>query len=141
MRNLGQEFQLAPDATFDDLDRELKRRIAALAPNDNAVFLQEIQRLRLLAKQIQDRGGRVVFIRLPESGYVREMDERRYPRALFWDHFAAGIGAPTLNFADVAGLKEFNCPDGSHLDYRDRARFTRALLAALDMKASGTGGE
>jgi hypothetical protein len=74
--------------------------------------------------------ARLVYA-LPSSGLVREMDRRRFPRAQFWDRFVSLIGAPTLHFEDVPAMRQLVCPDGSHLDFRQRAYFTAALVDAL----------
>ncbi len=61
------------------------------------------------------------------------MHERQSPRRQFWDQFARKTRATTLHFADVPALAAFQCPDGSHLDYRDRGRFTQHLAIALGL--------
>jgi hypothetical protein len=66
------------------------------------------------------------------SDYVKAINDRRYPREQFWDLFAADIGAPALHFEDYDTLRDFTCPDGSHLDRRDRTRFTVSLAQALE---------
>ena len=43
------------------------------------------------------------------------------------------IGAPAVHFEDVPGMRDIECPDGSHLDYRQRAGFTAALAQALEL--------
>jgi len=36
-----------------------------------------------------------------------------------------------IHFKDVESLKDFTCPDMSHLDYHDACRFTKALVHEL----------
>jgi len=95
------------------------------------VYDRETERVAAMAAALQRRGARVFFVLLPRSGFVRELEERRYPRQAFWDRFAARVGAPTLRFEDIPGMRELVCPDGSHLDLTQRAAFTRALVEAL----------
>ena len=137
LRNLGDNFEYPFKTSKDNGERarELESRIAALMPKDNTVFLRVTREMRRMADAIRSRGGEVILVRFPVSGYIREADERRYPRAMFWDRFAKDVASPTLNFADVPGLREFTCPDGSHLDYRSRKAFTEALVSALGLKA------
>jgi hypothetical protein len=59
------------------------------------------------------------------------MEEKRYPRAQFWDRFAALPNVHAVNFEDVPALKSIAVPDGSHVDYRNRAALTRALVDAF----------
>lgn len=87
--------------------------------------------IRPFVEKIEKRGGRVVFIRLPSSGEHWEIDEQFYPRTEYWDRLAGLTGAHTLHFRDVKGMENFVCPEGSHLDRKDAADFTRALAGEL----------
>jgi hypothetical protein len=82
-------------------------------------------------ERIESRGGSVVFVMYPRSGLVRAADDVRYPRALFWDKIVPIAGGKGIFYADIPALAGFTCPDGSHLDVRDKAAFTRALADAL----------
>jgi len=126
---------LAPGWTWGDLDQLLRGRIEQLTPRTDAIeaYAAAVRTVAAQAQAIRARGGRVYFVALPASGLVRLMDERRMPRALFWDRLAREIGTPTLHFEDVPALREFSCPDGSHLDIRQRAAFTHALVDALGL--------
>jgi hypothetical protein len=86
-------------------------------------------------ERIRFRGGRVVFIAMPWSGMVREIEARRYPRALFWDRFLQEFGAAGAHATYEPALQEFACPDGSHLDVRDRARFTLERVKVMRDRA------
>lgn len=114
----------------------LQQRIAGVRPADDSLLRQQLPEVASMAAAVAARGGRVIFVQLPESGYVKEIDARRYPRGSFWDPFAADVGTQALDFEDVATLRGFSCPDGSHLDMRDRATFTHALLEALHLGAA-----
>lgn len=50
---------------------------------------------------------------------------------LFLPFFAAGAGVPGIHSDHEPALRGVDCPDGSHLDVRDRARFTDALAALM----------
>jgi hypothetical protein len=137
LRNLGQAVPMTADMTWDRLDRALAERIASLSPYRDSLadYDRAGRSLAAQAAALRARGGKAYFVVLPKSGHIKAMDDQRYPRALFWDRFAALSQAPALHFEDVAGLRELKCPDGSHLDYRDRARFTAALVEALGLDA------
>ena len=62
---------------------------------------------------------------------VRAIEERRYPHAKFWSRLLAASGVAGINVLHDQGFSEYHCPDGSHLDMRDRARFTHELAVAL----------
>ena len=133
LRNLGRNIPLSYKQSVETRRAELQRAVAALQPEDNSTFVDETRTLRSMVEAIANRGGRVYFIRMPQSGWAAESNARRFPRLRFWDQFAEGIGAPTLNSSDVESLSGFPCPDAFHLDYRDRTNFTAALISALSL--------
>lgn len=90
-----------------------------------------VARADRLARRIEARGGRVVFVRFPTSGEHWEADEWRFPKVEYWDVLARGTQAVSIHFKDVASLAGFECPDGSHLNYEDALEFTRGLSAEL----------
>jgi hypothetical protein len=83
------------------------------------------------AKVIQDRGGRVVFVRFPTSNERWELDERRRPKDLFWDYAAARSPVEMIHFMDIPGADQFECPDTSHLNYDDGEAFTVMIAEEL----------
>ncbi|MGH8245811.1 MAG: hypothetical protein ACREUU_05195, partial [Gammaproteobacteria bacterium] len=115
-RNLGGTVLPPRAATYTDLNRYLEERINRIRPVSSARIGRGIRHVRAAVNRIQARGGRVIFLVLPTSGYVKAINDRRYPREHFWDVFASSSGARTLHFEDEASLREFTCPDGSHLD-------------------------
>ena len=84
-----------------------------------------------MASAIERRGGKVVFVRMPTSDEHWALDESKYPKALYWDRFAAVAEATAIHFLDVPGLAGFECPDTSHLDTRDSVAFTGRLVHEL----------
>lgn len=133
LRELGQPRPQRPGMTWTDLDQELRSRISALSPETASLPAYEAATRELAqhAATIRERGGRVHFVMLPRSGLVRAIDAARYPRAQFWDRFAAQPGILATHFDDVPAWRELQCPDGSHLDYRQRAAFSAALAARV----------
>jgi hypothetical protein len=81
--------------------------------------------------QIRSRGGSVVLVAFPACGERREIEQRRYPRDLYWEPLAAATSALAINTYDIPELADFECTDGSHLDEADAHRFTRALAAQI----------
>ncbi len=82
-------------------------------------------------RTIQSRGGQVVLLRMPTSGEYWQLDERYLPRHVYWDRLASQQGVTAVHFQDIPGMADYPLPDGSHLDFRDTAGFTRDLLLAL----------
>ncbi len=127
------------DYTAVDLDVHRTwalRRLNWLMSNDvrmdAATWLGWAMRSEPYVKAIQDRGGKVAFIRFPTSGsyYVREQGQ--FPRRRYWDAFAAKTSAKTIHFKDYPALAGIECPDTSHLDRRNVPRFTLELIDVLE---------
>jgi hypothetical protein len=128
------------DYTLTDISKlrasrvERQREIVAQArPLSDGEFAERVALIEEAVRRIQNRGGSVVFIRLPSCGEILDLEEAAWPRAAYWDPFAAATSARTLHFADHPRLSGFDCPDGSHLDYRDAVPFTRALADVLGL--------
>jgi len=87
---------------------------------------------------IEARGGKVIFIEMPTSGMVREIEGRRFPREAFLRAFERENGTRVISSIDDPDLSQFVCLDGSHLDFRDRAKFAEKLVHALEMRGLTT---
>jgi len=85
-------------------------------------------------EKIQNRGGKVVLLRLPQTGGAYTLAEQLYPRAQYWDKLAELTGAETIHFLDTPGMKDLQCPETSHLDYRDAGKMTAALAEELERR-------
>ncbi len=101
---------------------------------DPKQWLKDVQSVETLVQKIQSRGGKVVFVRMPTSGEIREYESLIVPRRLFWDNFVKMTSAETIHFEDVATLKNFYCPDRSHLDFRDTQQFTNSLFDEISQR-------
>lgn len=134
VRNAGIE-DVPQFQDYASLDGFLAGRIRELSPASTNGMDTNGQVLAGMVRRIEARGGKVVFVMYPRSGLVRAADDVRYPRTLFWDPLVAMAGGKGIYFADVPALAGFTCPDGSHLDVRDKKRFTQALAEAI--KAHG----
>jgi len=130
MRNAGIEKPpTAPD--FASLNQMLSARIDQLQPLDAPDLGGRASHIAALVHRIEERGGAVIFVMFPRSGLVWSADERRFPRSRYWDRFITLTGAHGVHFEDVPALSAFRCPDGSHLDFRDQAAFTNALIDTM----------
>ncbi|MBI5938598.1 MAG: hypothetical protein HY850_12240 [Betaproteobacteria bacterium] len=127
MRNLGEEIKIPAGFSPEQIESFLAARIDQARPSSNKTFLEALPRLETAVRNIQTRGGRVIFVVMPMSGLVKKIEDKRYPRKLFWDPIVTSTFAMTIHFEDHLDLAGFVCPDGSHLDQRDRPRFTNAL--------------
>ena len=95
-----------------------------------AEFIARTRRFEVLAEEIERRGGRVIFVKMPITGILWDRLEKAYPKASYWDEFARQTHFATIHFRDYPEL-QIECADYSHLDMRDAPRFTRALAKIL----------
>lgn len=133
VHELGPPFHYRASMSDAQLRVALEQALATLTPDDGLRFAEAIPSLAAMTSAIAAHGGRVIFVQLPRSGLVREVDEQRYPRRAFWDVLAAQVGTEAVSYEDVADFARFTYPDDSHLDRRDQARFTQALADALHL--------
>jgi hypothetical protein len=134
-RTLGESVPIAPGMKWADVDAEIRRRIEDISVADASAVRERSVRIAEMVRRIEARGGRVVFADFPTDGLVRAIDEKRYPREIFWHPFVEIVKAPAVGPAENPALASFKCPDGSHLDFRDRARFTAVVADALHLGA------
>ncbi len=103
------------------------------------VFMAEVKkaiekRFRDIAadvEKIRARGGKVVFVRFPHSGGLKEIEDRDTPRARTWDSLLKMTGAPGIYYSDFPELSGFNCPEWSHLSAGDSVEFSKRLIPHL----------
>ncbi|MDC0357218.1 hypothetical protein OAO01_00250 [Oligoflexia bacterium] len=93
-----------------------------------AAWLNDMRTIETYVQALLGRGGKAIFVRLPTTGPLYQLDQERYPKDLYWDKWAALTKAATLHFADYKDLSAFECPDYSHLEAQDRKRFTSVLF-------------
>jgi len=118
---------------MEGLEEKLIRQISALQPDSNNSFVARLPKIRQMVKAIENRGGRVLFVKMPSSGLIENYEQKKYPRELFWDPMISIAGVNGIRAADEPTLRTFNCPDGSHLDMRDRTEFTKRLVKTLHL--------
>lgn len=80
--------------------------------------------------KLRARGGKIVFVRFPNSGELQELEDRATPRAGPWTRIINETGAPGLYYSDYPELI-FNCPEWSHLSAPDAVLFTKRLVPHL----------
>ena len=90
-------------------------------------------------EKIRARGGKIAFVRFPYSGGLKQIEDRDQPRARTWDPLLQQTGAPGIYYSDFPELKDFECPEWSHLSAGDSVEFSKRLVPhlrrALNMSA------
>ena len=82
-------------------------------------------------QKLRARGGKIVFVRLPDSGGLKALEDRDTPRAQTWYPLLKGTGAPGIYYEDFPELSGFNCPEWSHLTAGDSVEFSKRLVPHL----------
>ncbi|MCA1779146.1 MAG: hypothetical protein LC637_07140 [Xanthomonadaceae bacterium] len=103
-------------------------------PPDPDTWFSQLEPVFAAVQRIRQRGGEVVFVRMPTSGHYHRLFEKHYPRQRYWNRFSAAVDAPTIHFEDWPTLRSIDLPDDSHVDHSNRATITLALVKALQQK-------
>lgn len=81
--------------------------------------------------KLRARGGKIVFVRFPVIGALKEHEDKFTPRAQTWDPLLQQTAAPGIYFEDFPELASFICPEWSHLSAGDSVEFTKRLVPHL----------
>jgi hypothetical protein len=88
-------------------------------------------------QKLRSRGCKIVFVRLPNSGELKALEDRETPRVAFWDRIIKDTAVPGIYYEDFPDLASFKCPEWSHLSAGDSVEFSKRLIphlrAALEM--------
>ena len=82
-------------------------------------------------EKIRSRGGKIVFVRFPNTGGLKQLEDRITPREKTWDPLLSMTGAPGIYYSDFPDLFGFNCPEWSHLSVGDSVEFSKRLVPHL----------
>lgn len=81
--------------------------------------------------KIRRRGGKIVFVRFPNSGGLKELEDKIMPRQQSWDPLLQMTHAPGIYYSDFPELSGFDCPEWSHLTAGDSVEFSKRLVPHL----------
>jgi len=82
-------------------------------------------------EKIRARGGKIVFVRFPHSGGLKELEDKLTPRQQNWDPLLQMTKAPGIYYSDYPELSGFDCPEWSHLTAGDSVEFSKRLVPHL----------
>lgn len=80
------------------------------------------------AEKFIARGGKLILLRSPSTGFVKEKETEFLPRATHWDSLVVKSKAFAYHYEDYQGLSGFDCPEWSHLSGPDADIFTARLV-------------
>lgn len=84
-----------------------------------------------MVKQLEARGGRVIFIRCPSIGPFRAAENGGFARENHWDPLIEATGAPGYHFEDYEFMNKYTPPEWSHLSASDAEQFTTDFVRQL----------
>jgi len=87
-------------------------------------FIKDVQ--KFIAK-----GGNLVLVRFPSSGGTRIAENMGLPKEQFWDYLLTTSKIKGYHFEDYQQLKDFTCPEESHLSAEDAKKFTEELAKIM----------
>jgi len=82
-------------------------------------------------EKIRSRGGKIVFVRFPHTGGLKELEDRLTPRTQTWDPILKMTNSPGIYYSDFPELSGFDCPEWSHLSAGDSVEFSKRLVPHL----------
>ncbi|MEZ6070469.1 MAG: hypothetical protein R3C10_09400 [Pirellulales bacterium] len=132
----GEDRFKQADYSLTDAEAMGKRRFAGVQKSwestyrelSDAEVLDAVRQIDGWVKQIQARGGEVVFFRPITDEPFYSFETSLYPRDKYWDVLARNTSALTVHFADCPEFIGIDCPDGAHLNYADAKKVTRVLF-------------
>lgn len=115
------------------LHRRIRNELAQVepVPATDAMLEARFAEVEAMRDAIRARGGDVVFVRLPSHAMVLERETKWYPRARYWDRFAAQTDAQWIHYRDDPLLAQILPPDGDHLGVHQARKFSQRLAEIL----------
>ena len=109
--------------------------LALHPPPSEAHWLHALAPVKQWVKQIEARGGRVIFFVPPVSGHQATLAEAAYPFARYWQRFITEYGLQGWHYRESDVFTALDLPDNSHVDASQKAEYTRLLL--MELKGRG----
>lgn len=89
-----------------------------------AYFLKDL-------KKFKARGGNVILLRNPSTGFYKDLESKITPRVEFWDELIKQSNVKGYHYDDYEQLRYFHCPEWSHLSAADAAIYTTNLAKII----------
>ncbi|WP_431159374.1 hypothetical protein [Winogradskyella poriferorum] len=84
-----------------------------------------------LAEKFKARGGNLILLRCPSSGFFKEVEAKGFPRNEYWDPLVEQVGAKAYHYDDYPQFRDLFLPEWSHLATEDAQFFTREFIGIL----------
>ena len=110
------------------IQESTRRNLAMVGPADADELVEQYKHD---VATIEQRGGRVIFVRPPSDGLYYEFELQYYPRENFFDRIVKETGCLGIHFQDYPELRDFKCVEDSHLGVEQALDYTRQLINVL----------
>ncbi len=137
-RDFNRQTSMTPEFVADTaLQNQVKAiwmYVANQAPRQpmpDSVLTAIFQEVSDQVAEIQARGGKVLFARMPSSGPIWEGERQAFPKEKYWDRLLKETSAPGIHFADYPELARYDCPEWSHLSPEDAKTFTADFMRII----------
>ena len=83
------------------------------------------------ATKFKERGGNLILVRCPSTGYYKDREAKFFTRHKFWDELVKRTKAKSYHYNDYETLRYFDCPEWSHLSAAEAQIFTTELAKII----------
>ena len=129
--------EFVADTTLQSQVKAIWMYVATQAPRSpmpDSVLTGIFQEVSSDVRKIRERGGTVLFVRMPSSGPIREGEKQAFPREQYWNRLLRETDAPGIHFEDFPELAQYDCPEWSHLSPEDARTFTTNFMQILEQQ-------
>ncbi len=115
---------------FDKINKEL--------PVSGDSLAKVLASIKTATDKIKARGGQVLFVRTPSSGWYWPNEQKNFPREKYWDKLLTYTNCPGIHFKDYPEIANFECPEWSHMSPPQAIVWTKNLIKILEEKNGWT---
>ncbi len=131
-RNLRMIEKTVTDTSFANMIKKVwSYKATDTTPPEHVDKKGVIQLFKKDAKTFMDRGGNLILLRCPSTGYYKRKEAIFYKREVFWDSLLVETGAKGYHFNDYDQFSKLICPEWSHLSGKDADYFTSEITEIM----------
>jgi len=124
-RNMSMIPRANSDTAFANTIKKIWQYFGKAAPPPDKkstmdFFLKDV-------KKFKKRGGTLILLRCPSSGFYKDVETKFLPRKDYWNELVKQTQAKSYHYEDYKQLRHFECPEWSHLSKPDAIKFTTEL--------------
>ncbi len=110
----------------------LTKAFAEMKIKSDDEMISAVQALNKQLEEITKNNNKVVLVSTPLNGVYREAHDRLFPKAKYWDKIGFGQkNVLKIHYLDNAVLKSIEPFEFSHLDKREKSKYTLELVEII----------